>query len=211
MNAETGHPAAPQPPELLAPAGDFDCVRAAVENGADAVYFGLSTGFNARARAANLAPDQLGEVMRYLHRRGVRGYVTLNTLIFPSELAELETNRSSGGRRRRRRRVGAGLGCRPADQSGLPRAADPRLDADDADQRRVDRAGGGAGRRTGRAGPRAVAGRDRPHSQPDHNAAGSVRARGAVRGLLGPVPDQRIARRAERQSRPVCPGLPPAL
>ena len=39
-------------PELLAPAGDFDCVRAAVANGADAVYFGLQTGFNARARAA---------------------------------------------------------------------------------------------------------------------------------------------------------------
>ena len=40
-------------PELLAPAGDWDCVRAAIENGADAVYFGLDTGFNARARAKN--------------------------------------------------------------------------------------------------------------------------------------------------------------
>ncbi|MCE2725316.1 MAG: DUF3656 domain-containing protein, partial [Planctomycetaceae bacterium] len=41
------------PPELLAPAGDWDCVRAAIANGADAVYFGLDAGFNARARAAN--------------------------------------------------------------------------------------------------------------------------------------------------------------
>ncbi|MCA9048256.1 MAG: hypothetical protein KDA89_05980, partial [Planctomycetaceae bacterium] len=45
-------PTAEKPPaELLAPAGDRDCIHAAVENGADAVYFGLDTGFNARARA----------------------------------------------------------------------------------------------------------------------------------------------------------------
>ena len=83
-------PAAAGPPELLSPAGDFDCVRAAVENGADAVYFGLNSGFNARARAANLGPDELADVMAFVHRRGVRGYVTLNTLVFPSELAEFE-------------------------------------------------------------------------------------------------------------------------
>lgn len=76
--------------ELIAPAGDRDCASAAVENGADAVYFGLSAGFNARARAANFAPDQLPELMGYLHQRGVKGYVTLNTLVFPNELADLE-------------------------------------------------------------------------------------------------------------------------
>ncbi len=62
----------------------------AVENGADAVYFGLTTGFNARARAENIGLDELPEVMTFLHQRGVRGYVTLNTLIFSGELAELE-------------------------------------------------------------------------------------------------------------------------
>jgi U32 family peptidase len=77
-------------PELLAPAGDFDCVRAAVENGADAVYFGLQSGFNARARAANFTVEELPGVVEFLHRRGVKGYVTLNTLVFPAELAELE-------------------------------------------------------------------------------------------------------------------------
>ncbi|MGD9632698.1 MAG: DUF3656 domain-containing protein [Pirellulales bacterium] len=77
-------------PELLAPAGDRTCITAAVENGADAVYFGLESGFNARARATNLHLDSLAEVMDYLHTRGVRGYVTLNTLVFPSELAEVE-------------------------------------------------------------------------------------------------------------------------
>ncbi len=77
-------------PELLAPAGDRDCVRAAVENGADSVYFGLECGFNARARATNLHLDELPDVMDFLHRRGVKGYVTLNTLIFPSELNRIE-------------------------------------------------------------------------------------------------------------------------
>ena len=77
-------------PELLAPAGDRDCVRAAAENGADAVYFGLDHGFNARARATNLSLDELPEVMRFLHRRGMKGYVTLNTLIFSDELEEIE-------------------------------------------------------------------------------------------------------------------------
>ncbi len=75
-------------PELLAPAGDWECVAAAIENGADAVYFGLQSGFNARARAANFAIDDLPRLMSTLHRRGLFGYATLNTLIFPSELDE---------------------------------------------------------------------------------------------------------------------------
>ena len=76
----------PAVPELLAPAGDRVCVRAAIENGADAVYFGLQTGFNARARATNFTVDDLPEVMRLLHRHGLRGYATLNTLVFDDEL-----------------------------------------------------------------------------------------------------------------------------
>lgn len=76
--------------ELLAPAGDFTCLRAAVENGADAVYFGLHDGFNARARATNFELGTLSETFTFLHRRGVKGYVTLNTLIFTGELLALE-------------------------------------------------------------------------------------------------------------------------
>jgi putative protease len=76
-------------PELLAPAGDATCLRAAVENGADAVYFGL-TAHNARARAANFDVGSLPDTMRYLHRHGVKGYVTFNTLIFPRELEGAE-------------------------------------------------------------------------------------------------------------------------
>ena len=78
------------PPELLSPAGDFDCARAAVENGADAVYFGLRIGLNARTKAANFDLEELPEFMAYLHLRGARGFVTLNTLVFPGELDLLE-------------------------------------------------------------------------------------------------------------------------
>ena len=76
--------------ELLSPVGDRTCLRAAIENGADAVYFGLECGFNARARAANLHLEDLPEIMAELHARAVRGYVTLNTLVFSEELAAIE-------------------------------------------------------------------------------------------------------------------------
>src|SRR5580692_6922108 len=76
-------------PELLAPAGDWECVKAAVENGADAVYFGLEK-FNARMRARNFTEADLPKLMAYLHRRGVRGYVTFNTLVFQDELGDAE-------------------------------------------------------------------------------------------------------------------------
>lgn len=76
-----------QIPELLAPAGNWECAKAAVENGADAIYFGLDK-FNARMRADNFTCSDLPELMEFLHYRGVRGYVTFNTLVFADELAE---------------------------------------------------------------------------------------------------------------------------
>jgi putative protease len=78
-----------QRPELLAPAGNWDCAKAAVENGADAIYFGLDR-FNARMRADNFTEADLPELMSWLHRRGVKGYVTLNTLVFTAELSAAE-------------------------------------------------------------------------------------------------------------------------
>ena len=74
-------------PELLSPAGDWECLRAAVANGANAVYFGLPK-FNARLRAHNFTLEELPAVMKYLHERNVRGYITFNTLIFTDELTE---------------------------------------------------------------------------------------------------------------------------
>lgn len=84
-------PTAPEPrvPELLAPAGDWQCAKAAIENGADAIYFGLDCGFNARFRAQNFGLRDLPELMPMLRQRGVRGYVTMNTLAFGSELPKL--------------------------------------------------------------------------------------------------------------------------
>src|SRR5690242_17791685 len=76
-------------PELLAPAGDWECAKAAVENGADAIYFGLEK-FNARMRAHNFTEADLPRLMEFLHRRGVRGYVTFNTLVFQNELPDAE-------------------------------------------------------------------------------------------------------------------------
>ena len=74
-------------PELLSPAGNWDCLRAAVANRADAIYFGLER-FNARLRADNFHAEELPEIMGYLHRYGVRGFVTFNTLIFTDELQD---------------------------------------------------------------------------------------------------------------------------
>jgi putative protease len=92
LSATVKAAAGPKPykrPELLAPAGDWDCARAAVENGADAIFFGLER-FNARMRAQNFTVADLPELMAFLHRRGVRGYVTFNTLVFTDELADAE-------------------------------------------------------------------------------------------------------------------------
>jgi putative protease len=74
-------------PELLAPAGSLDAVRAAVGNGADAVYLGAER-FNARDEGAQLSLDELAQACRLAHERGVRVYLTLNTLVKPHELTE---------------------------------------------------------------------------------------------------------------------------
>src|SRR6185436_21059935 len=58
-------------------------------NGADAIYFGLER-FNARMRAHNFTEAELRRLMEFLHRRGVKGYVTFNTLVFSNEMAEAE-------------------------------------------------------------------------------------------------------------------------
>ena len=73
-------------PEVMAPAGYWPQLRAAIEAGADAVYFGLKH-FTARAKVG-FTLEELPEVMQTLHRRGVRGYLTFNTLIFDHELSE---------------------------------------------------------------------------------------------------------------------------
>ena len=74
-------------PELLAPAGDMECLYAAVAAGADAIYVG-GKRFGARAFAKNFDMDELAVAVRYCHVHGVKLYVTLNTLIEDKEMAE---------------------------------------------------------------------------------------------------------------------------
>ena len=73
--------------EVLAPAGSFEALVAAAESGADAVYFG-GTQFSARQYADNFNDEQLGRAIDYLHVRGVKAYVTINTLLYNQEINE---------------------------------------------------------------------------------------------------------------------------
>ncbi|MDD5472985.1 MAG: DUF3656 domain-containing protein [Candidatus Methanoperedens sp.] len=74
-------------PELLAPVGSKEALIAAIENGADAVYFGGKL-FSARQYASNFTREELEWAIDYAHIRGVKAYVTVNTLIKNSELEE---------------------------------------------------------------------------------------------------------------------------
>jgi putative protease len=75
---------------VLAPAGDLHSLRAALQSGADAVYFGLDEGFNARARAENFSLETLPATVAMIHRAGARAYLTVNTLVFEPELPVVE-------------------------------------------------------------------------------------------------------------------------
>lgn len=72
--------------ELLCPAGSVSAAHAAVTGGADAIYLGLSD-FNARRGASNFSLDDLRDVIRYAHLRGVKVYLTLNIAVFENEMA----------------------------------------------------------------------------------------------------------------------------
>ena len=79
--------------EILAPAGSMESMMAAVNSGADAVYFGYGQ-FNARRNAKNFDENQFREMARYCKARGVKMYMTLNTLVFDREMEDLkELNR----------------------------------------------------------------------------------------------------------------------
>ena len=73
--------------ELLSPAGSYEALLAAVQNGADAVYMGLG-GFNARRSARNFTDEDFARAVDYCHERGVKVYLTLNTLLTDRELPE---------------------------------------------------------------------------------------------------------------------------
>lgn len=74
-------------PEILAPAGSFEALTAAVRSGADAVYLG-GKKFSARMKAGNFNDEELKEAIHYCHARGVKVHITINTLIYDSEIPE---------------------------------------------------------------------------------------------------------------------------
>ena len=74
--------------ELLSPAGNMECLKAAVLNGADAVYLG-GKSFGARAYAGNFSDEEMIEAVRYAHLYGIKIYVTVNTIIYNNEIHEL--------------------------------------------------------------------------------------------------------------------------
>ena len=77
-------------PEILAPAGDFTCLQAALDAGADAVYFGLGT-LNMRARSGiNFTVEDLPEIRRRCAEKGVKAYLALNAIAFEGELEAIE-------------------------------------------------------------------------------------------------------------------------
>ena len=78
----------PRTMELLAPAGTALAALAAYDAGADAIYAGLPK-FNARERGGNFTPDEMGKIIEYFHRGGRKVYVTLNTIVKETELAEV--------------------------------------------------------------------------------------------------------------------------
>ena len=71
--------------ELLAPAGSMEALKTAIHNGCDAIYLGMNR-FGARAYANNFTLEELTEAVKYAHLRGVKIYVTMNIVIFDSEL-----------------------------------------------------------------------------------------------------------------------------
>ena len=77
-------------PVLLAPAGGWPQVDAAIKAGADAIYFGCAAGLNARARAVNFGVEELPTLMEKLHVAGLEGYMCVNVLVFESEMAQAE-------------------------------------------------------------------------------------------------------------------------
>ncbi len=77
--------------ELMAPAGNFESLKAALDNGADSVYFGVEQ-LNMRARASiNFTLDDLHEIVRRCEKKGVRTYLTLNTIIYDHDLSIIRT------------------------------------------------------------------------------------------------------------------------
>ena len=196
-------------PEVMSPAGYWPQLRAAIEAGADAVYFGLKH-FTARAKVG-FSLAELPEVMATLHRRGVKGYITFNTLVFDHELDEAARALAAIAE--------AGADAIIVQDVGMVQLAKriaPDLEIHGSTQMSVTSADGvrlaqsfGVSRVT--LARELVARRGARHPRRDRLRAGNFRPRRAVRGVLRAVLFLGSLGRPQRQSRPVRAGLPAAL
>ncbi len=199
-------------PEILAPAGDLESLQGRARRGADAVYFGLDEGFNARARAGELRARRPGRDGRAhpprrrarLPRRSTRWSSSPSC---PSSSTLLRAGRRGGGRRADR----AGSGGRAAGARALSRARAARQHADDDLERR-----GRALRRRAWAICRVVVPRELSVEEIRSWPGTDARARGlhprrALRVVERAVPDQRGVGRPLGQPRPVRAVVPPAV
>lgn len=129
-------------PEILAPAGSFDSLTAAVRCGADAVYLG-GRELNARRNAANFSNKELAQAVEYCHARGVKVYITLNTLVRDDEMETAMNAVRCACDNQSRRTYFTGYRAHFAHSQGGSRYASARLDTDfRADPRRNKNARG---------------------------------------------------------------------
>ena len=103
--------------ELLSPAGSRAALEAAVQSGADAVYMGFGA-FNARRNAKNFTDEEFADAVAYCHLRGVRVFLTLNTLLTDRGAAPSRRGTAEGLPDGRGRSAGAGLGRADAGTGG---------------------------------------------------------------------------------------------
>ena len=76
-------------PELMAPVGNFEMLKAAIDGGADAVYFGVKD-FNMRANAKNFSKNDLKEIVKVCHENKVKAYLAINTIVYENELNKIK-------------------------------------------------------------------------------------------------------------------------
>ncbi len=188
-------------PELLAPAGSLDAVRAAVANGANAVYLGAER-FNARDEGAQLTLDELDRACQIAHAGGARIYLTLNTLVKPSELPEALALLGEAIDRGIDAAIVQDLGLVALIHARVPGLRDPRLHADDGARHQRGAAAAGAWGRPRRARAREHARRRARDPRGGSDArARDVRPRCALHLVLRPVLHVGDDLRAQRESR----------
>ena len=196
--------------ELLAPAGSMEAVTAAVQNGADAVYLGYGD-FNARRNAKNFTGDEAAAAVSYCHLRGVKVFLTLNTLLTDRELAGAAQEAAQASAMGVDAVLVQDLGVlRMLRQTGA-RPAGPRLHPDDSPQPGRGEAVRRPGDEPGWSSPGSCPGTRSPTSVSAPPSNRGLRPRGPVHVLLGAVLFIQRHRQALGKPRAVRPAVPASV